>query len=227
MAIPEPVERYLAHAMPAGPPADPAVRLSMTGRIKLGLWLPFAADQVCDGRSFVWRARVGPLHVTDRFAEGAGSMRGRLFGRRTVFDVANDDVTRSSAGRAALEAIWCPGALRPERGVAWRAESDEEIVATWDIPPERPEVHLRIGPDGAVRAAWAQRWGNVRRDAFGYIPCGCEVRAERRFGDLVLPSEVTVGWWFGTPGYAPFFRARVVDARVSEARSARSRERAA
>jgi hypothetical protein len=228
MAIPEPVERYLAHAMPAGPPPDPAVRLRMAGRIKLGLWLPFTAEEECDGRSFVWRARVGPLHVTDRFAGGAGAMRGRLFGRRTVFEAASDDVTRSSAGRAALEAIWCPAALRPEHGVAWRAESDDHIVATWDVPPERPEVHLRIGPDGAVRAARAERWGNVRRQSYGYIPCGCEVHTERRFGELVVPSEVTVGWWFGTPEYAPFFRARVEDVRpLSAARSARSRGRAA
>src|SRR3954449_2257691 len=117
MALPEPVERYLAHALPAGPPPGPAVRLRMTGRIKLGPWLPFAAEEQCDGRSFVWRARVGPLHVIDRFAGGTGAMEGRLFGRRTLFAAGGEDVSRSSAGRAALEAIWAPGALRSERGV--------------------------------------------------------------------------------------------------------------
>jgi hypothetical protein len=214
MATPDPVERYLAHAMPAGPPPDDGVGLRMAGRIKLGAWLPFTAEQVCDGRSFVWRARVGPLRVTDRFADGAGGMRGSLLGRRTLFDARGEDVTRSSAGRAALEAVWCPAALRPERGVTWRAEADDHIVATWDVPPERPEVHLLIAPDGALRAVWAERWGNAGRPAFGYIPCGCEVLAERRFGSLVVPSEVTVGWWFGTPEYAPFFRARVEDLRA-------------
>jgi|1186.fasta_scaffold10078_2 hypothetical protein len=213
MPLPEPVERYLAHAMPAGPPPGAGVELRMAGRIKLGPWLPFTAEQSCDGRAFVWRARVGPLRVTDRFADGAGAMRGSLLGRRTLFDVTGEDVTRSSAGRAALETIWCPAALLPERGVSWRAEGDDHIVATWDVPPERPEVHLRIAPDGAVRATWAPRWGKVRRPVYGYVPCGCEVRAERRFGDLVVPSDVTVGWWFGTPEYAPFFRARVEDLR--------------
>jgi len=173
--------------------------------------VPRTAEEECDGRSFAWDARVGPLHVTDRFADGAGGMRGRLFGRRTVFDVSSDDVTRSSAGRAALEAIWCPAALLPDRGVTWRAEADDLIVAAWDIPPERPELRLRIGRDGGVREASAVRWGNAGRKAFGYIPCGCEVRAERSFGDLVVPSEVTVGWWFGMPDYEPFFTARVED----------------
>jgi hypothetical protein len=45
--------------------------MAMSGRIKLGLWLPFTAEQTVDGRSFMWRARVGrgpvtPLRVTDR-----------------------------------------------------------------------------------------------------------------------------------------------------------------
>jgi Family of unknown function (DUF6920) len=213
MAMPEPVERYLAHAMPAGPPPGPGVRLRMAGRIKLGVWLPFTAEQASDGCSFTWRARVGPLRVTDRFADGAGAMHGSLLGRRTLFHAGGEDVTRSSAGRAALETIWCPAALLPERGVTWRAEAGDHVVATFDVPPERPEVHLRIGPNGAPLATWAERWGNVGRPSFRYIPCGCEVHAERRFGDLVVPSEITVGWWFGTPEYAPFFRARVTDLR--------------
>ena len=217
MAMPEPVQRYFSHALPAGPRpggvAAAGVRLRMTGRIKLGLWVPFTAHEECDGRSFAWRARVGPLHVTDHFADGAGDMRGRLLGRLTVFDVSSGDVTRSSAGRAALEAIWCPVALLPDRGVTWRAEADDLIVATWDVPPERPELRLRIAPDGRVREASALRWGNAGRKEFTYIPCGSEVHAERRFGDVVVPSEVTVGWWFGTPDYEPFFTARINDVR--------------
>jgi hypothetical protein len=47
------------------------------------------------------------------------------------------------------------------------------------------------------------------RGAFGYIACGCEVHAARRFGGLVIPSRISVGWWFDSPRHAPFFRARV------------------
>ena len=108
-----------------------------------------------------------------------------------------------------VEAIWAPEALLPERGVRWRTESEEEIVATFDVPPERPEVHLRIDARGAVRSVSAQRWSDRAGDGFGYVACGCEVAAERRFADLVVPSEVTVGWWFGTPRWAPFFKASV------------------
>lgn len=136
-------------------------------------------------------------------------MEGRLFGRIRLFRADDENTTRSAAGRAALEGVFTPASLLPQRGVAWRAESESEIVASWEVPPERPELHLRIDERGALRSCYARRWGNVGQEGFGYIPCGCEVGAERRFGDLVVPSSVTVGWWFGTPRYAPFFRAEI------------------
>jgi hypothetical protein len=185
----------------------------MTGRIRIGAWLPFTADERCDGRSFLWRARLGPLVVVDRFAAGSGSTRGRLLGRVPLFGADDRDTTRSAAGRAALEAIWAPASLLPEHGVIWRAEAGDLIVAGWDVPPERPEVSLRIRPDGGLVSAWAQRWGNPDRSGFRYVPCGCEVHAEQRFGDLVVPSRITVGWQFGTPAYRPFFTAEIRDVR--------------
>jgi hypothetical protein len=143
--------------------------------------------------------------VIDRFDRGAGSTEGRLFGRARLFHAADANTTRSGAGCAALEAIWTPPSLLPQHGVSWRARSDEVIVATWDVPPERPELHLRIDRQGAVQGAWAQRW----RGKSGYVTCGCEVHAERRWGDLVVPSSVDVGWQFGTPAYRPFFSAQI------------------
>jgi hypothetical protein len=210
MQVDEPVRRYLDHALPGGA-GHAGSRLTMAGRIKAGVWLPFSAVEECDGRSFAWRARVRfvPLQVVDRFADAAGRTEGRLFGRRRLFGADGPDTTRSAAGRAALEAIWAPASLLPERGVRWRADSDQEIVATFDVPPEQPELHLRIDPHGALRNVSAQRWSDVGGDRFRYVPCGCEVHSERRFGDLVVPSEVTVGWWFGTPRWAPFFDASI------------------
>ena len=56
---------------PDGAPLPDGVRMTMRGRIKVGVWLPFTAVQTVDGRSFTWQARVGrgplkPLRVTDR-----------------------------------------------------------------------------------------------------------------------------------------------------------------
>jgi hypothetical protein len=211
----EPVRRYFSHAISDGAALSDGVRVAMCGRIKVGLWLPFTAEQTVDGRSFVWRARVGwgaltPLRVTDRYTDAAGSTEGRLLGRVTLFHAADVNTARSAATRAAIESVaFAPSSVLPGRGVTWRAETDSVILARFDLPPERPEVRLRIDEHGAIQTVSALRWSNVGEKTFRYIPFGGEVHAERGFGDLVLPRTLSVGWWFGTPRYAPFFRAEI------------------
>jgi len=212
----EPVRRYFTHAL--GPDAwlSSAFGLRMQGRIKVGTWLPFDATWRGDGRSFEWRARAGwlrPLHVVDRYESGHASMDVRLLGRLRMVHATGEDTIRSAAGRAAVEAaMWAPDSLLPSRGVIWRAESDEHIVASWDVPPERPEIHITLDPDGAVGSASLMRWDDGTHGRHGYIPCGGSVQAERRFGDRVLASEITVGWWFDTPQWDPFFEAKILEA---------------
>ena len=211
----EPVRRYFAHAIRAGASLAPGVRLEMKGRVKADLWLPFRAQQEADGRSFAWRARVGlgPLtvmRIEESYARGVGSTEGRLFGRRPLFHSSDEDTARSGAGRAALESVvFAPAGVLPERGVAWRAEGENRIVARFDLPPERPEVELRIDGEGALRSASASRWGPAGDGSFDYIQCGCDVHAEQDFGDLTVASSLTVSWRYGTPQAAPFFRTEI------------------
>jgi hypothetical protein len=211
----EPVRRYLDHAIANGAPLFSGALLTMEGRIKVGPWLSFDARQEFRGHAFTWTARAGlghvrPLRVIDRYADGAGSTDGRLFGRVRFLHAADADTARAAAGRAAAESIWVPWNLLPEHGVQWRAESETEIVARFEVPPERVELRLGIDADGAARTVSVMRWGNAGQDHFGYIPFGGHVYAEQRFGPFTLPSRVTVGWWFGTPRYTPFFDATIL-----------------
>jgi hypothetical protein len=172
---------------------------------------------VGDGRSFSWEATAGPgplafLRVHDQFADGAGSMDIRVrpplksLPDFKLLHVENTDTARSGAGRAALEALWTPASLLPSRGVSWRADSDGLLVAGWDISPERPELHITIDADGAVRSWRAQRW---RDSGVGYQPFGADVDVERTFGELIIPSRLTAGWGHGTDRWAPFFKCEV------------------
>ena len=120
----------------------------MHGRIKVGVWLPFAAVQTVDGRSFTWQARVGrrplrPLRVTDRYADAIGRTEGRLLGHLTLFGAEDFDTARSAATRTAIESVvFAPPSVLPDRGVVWQAETEHVIVARFDLPPEHPEVRL-------------------------------------------------------------------------------------
>ena len=211
----EPVRRYFSHAITDGAALPNSVRMVMSGHIKVGLWLPFTAEQTVDGRSFTWQARVGrgsltPLRVTDHYADGVGSTAGRLLGHVTLFDAQDAETARSAAMRAAIESVvFAPTSVLPDRGVAWRAVTEDIIVARFDLPPEQPEVRVRIDEHGAIRTVTGMRWGNAGQKTFQYIPFGGEIHAERRFGELVLPSRASVGWWFDTQRYAPFFHAEI------------------
>ena len=214
--LPEPVRRYFTHAISDGAVVPAGVRLTMAGRINVGRWLSFTAEQEFRGHAFVWSARAGlgrwkPVDVVDSYGDGAGSTEGKLFGRLRFMHADDENTARAAAGRAAAESLWVPGALLPGPGVFWRVESDELIVVRLDLAPERPVVTFRIGASGVVRSVSLLRWGNAGQKHFSYIPFGGEFHAERRFGDLTLPSEVSVGWWWGTPRYEPFFEATILD----------------
>jgi hypothetical protein len=212
----EPVRRYLTHAIHPGSPLARGVRLEMRGRIKVGPpWLRFKATWEGDGRSLLWRARAarGLVRVVDTYADSAGAVDVRLLGRFPVVHEDDEDVTRSGAARAAIEsALWSPMGVLPHHGVTWRADGADEVVASWELPPEHPDVRLRIDESGRVTSCYALRWDDGRHGRRGYIPMGALVHEERRFGDLVMPSRITAGWWFDQPQWWPFFEAEVLSA---------------
>ena len=214
----EPVRRYFNHAIAGGSLLPDGVRMTMRGRIKVGVWLPFTAVQTVDGRSFAWQARVGrgplkPLRVTDRYADSIGRTEGRLLGHLKLFGTEDFDTARSAATRAAIESVvFAPPSVLPDRGVdvASRDRRTSSSPASTSRP-STPRSGCASTTHGALRTVSALRWGNAGEPAFQYIPFGGEIHAERRFGDLVLPSSVSVGWWFGTPRYEPFFKALITD----------------
>ncbi len=57
------------------------------------------------------------------------------------------------------------------------------------------------------------RWGEHTDDgSFTYIPFGGEFQAERTFAGFTIPSQMSLGWWFGTDRYSEFFRATIEQA---------------
>jgi hypothetical protein len=200
----EPVRRYFSHAISDGAALPNGVRIAMTGRRADGRRAILHVARPRRARAADAAARHRPLRRRRRQHGGPPARSG------DPVHAHDANTARSAATRAAIESVvFAPPSVLADRGVAWRAETDNVIVARFDLPPARPEVRVGIDEHGAIRTVAAQRWGNAGEKTFQYIPFGGDVHAERRFGDLVLPSTLSVGWWFDTPRYAPFFHAEI------------------
>jgi len=215
--LPVPVQRMVRRAVPARTLIAHAVLLSMEGQIRVGRWIPFRAVQVLSRRGFVWVARAGWRTLSiggfDRWIDGVGEMRWLLGGSVPIIRSSGPDVSRSAAGRLAIEAtIWLPTNVP---SLEWRAGMDDETaVATWRVGSHDETVELRLDGDGRPREVSMQRWGNPDREPFARHPFGGLLEDEATFGAVTIPTSVRVGWWWGTARWreGEFFRARITDA---------------
>jgi hypothetical protein len=218
--LPEPVGRWLTHAIPEGTPLATAVQVRTHGEIRIGTWARFTAVQrIGLTGGYVWAAsaRVRGLPVVgfDRWTGGTGEMRWRLLGLVPVMSADGEDVARSAAGRHAGELLLlAPGAaLSPE--LSWRGLDADRATAVVRAGGTTHEVTLTVGPDGALTELVMQRWGDAGGGAFAEQPFGALLHGEATFGGVAVPRQITAGWQYGTDHWpeGQFIRLTVDDLR--------------
>jgi hypothetical protein len=217
--LPEPAQRWLAHALSPGASLAGAVMLRMRGHLRVTRWLPFEAVQLhAPPHGYLWVAKAGwgpvSLRGYDCYADGAGRMRWRLFGRLSLVDASGPDIDRSAAGRVALDAFTVPSSwLGPE--VTWQPGPDaDSAIAIWKVGSWVLAVHLEVAPDGALRTVSMRRWAAPRGEPWGEYSCGGTVGGERGFEGVNIATTLRAGYFFRTHRWTEgeFFRATVTDA---------------
>jgi len=214
--LPEPVKRFFRATIRPGSPLAQSARIDMKGRIKVRRWLPFSAHELLTPHvGFVWTARAGGLiSGSDRFVDGEGEMSWKLGGLIPVMRAAGPDVSRSTAERAAAEAVWVPTALLPRFGVEWAAVDENHISACYQIATYPIRVRYTLAGDGLVRSLVFDRWGDPDvAGTFGLFPFGGEFTAHRTFREVTIPVAGRFGWHHGTDRWTQgeFFRYRITD----------------
>jgi hypothetical protein len=199
--MPAPAARYFTHAIERGARLPHGVRLTMHGHLKLGVWLPFTAEETIEDNGCLrWSARVagGLFSGSDDLQDRLATTRFRLFGLVPAITQSGPDVRRSALGRFLAErATWMPGSLLPEGGARWHLDQAGRAVVMVPHHGRYGRVTLSVDVDGRLHDVSIIRWG---RDAgrFGWIPFGMVADGERTFGDFTIPSAGRVGWWYGT-----------------------------
>jgi hypothetical protein len=216
---PKALQRWLNRALAPDLPLGTAVQLSMHGQLKLrDAWCHFAADQlIVPGRGYVWAATTSvgglPCNGFDSFVNGVGQMRWKLFGVLPVVTATGEDVSRSAAGRLAVECVVAPTGFR---SASWTDTADPDVVrGHFSSAGYADDVDLRIDADGNVVSVSMLRWGAEDGPAL-LREFGADAAAHATVGGFSLPTKLRVGWDWGTERWATgeFFRAEITDARL-------------
>jgi hypothetical protein len=181
------------------------------GRLKLGRWLPFRAEQVlAPHQGFHWAARVaGVIGGFDQYLDGRGELRWKLFGLVPVMRAEGPDVARSAVGRAAGEAMWLPTTLLPRFGVAWEAADDQHITARFILDGSSVDLHYALEEDGRIRSVVFDRWATqTAADPGAGIRSAARSPATAASAGSPVPSAGRIGWFYETNRWSQgeFFR---------------------
>jgi hypothetical protein len=215
--LPDPVRRYLRTSIAAGTPLARSARVRMRGSVKLGRWwIPYCARQVsAPHHGLVWTARAGGvIEGFDRYADGRGAMQWKLLDLIRLIHAEGPDVSRSSAGRAAAEAVWVPTALLPRFGVTWEAADSHHLTASYRLDDVDLELYYTLDDDARVRSVALDRWGDPESTGtFGLHRFGHEMTRYSTFDGVMIPSAGRAGWFYGTDRWSEgeFFRYQVTD----------------
>ncbi|MHB1133028.1 MAG: DUF6544 family protein [Chloroflexota bacterium] len=216
--LPEPARRYFLHAIRPGTPLATRLHWHYTGGIRTAAtlpWLSMQAEQiVAKQRGFVWKARasLGPVVATgaDYYLDGESHIRIALFGLWPLVDAGGPDIGRSAMARLLVESVALPPALLPGPQVRIEAVDDAHFTARLTLQGEETPLTVRVDQEGRVEELVMQRWGNYTDDrSFRYIPYGGTVGGEMAFGGYTIPSQLSIGWWYGTKRYLEVIRLNV------------------
>ena len=210
--LPDPVRRYFRASIAPGTPLARSARFAMRGSIKLGRWwVPFRARQVVSPQhGLLWAARAGGVVVgSDRYEDGRGAMEWKLLRLIPLIRAQGPDISRSTAGRAAAEAVWVPTALLPRFGVAWRATDERHVSATYRLNDVELALEFALDEDGRARSVVLDRWSDPENSGlFGPHRFGHQATRFATLDGVTIPCAGRAGYFHGTDRWreGEFFR---------------------
>lgn len=171
-ALPAPVARYLAFAVPDPAIAVKSVHLTASGDFRRPLTEGFAPTEAAQtiaihapALMFAATTPVGPglwARAYDFFAEGQMEMRARIVSTITVVDEGSTDaLNRTSLRRWLLESPLYPPALLPGGPVRWEAIDDSHARAIVSGFGLEASMVATFRPDGSLESFDAETDGDL------------------------------------------------------------------
>jgi hypothetical protein len=198
--LPEPVRRWLTHAIAPGTPLRRVAVLHQQGQIKVGRWRRYEADWVlAPPYGFIWTAttRLGPLWIRGVRPLHQWHRRDALAPVRPhpVHQSVGPDVTRSAIGRLASEFCFVPAfALAP--AVRWEELDDHRAVASIGVGDHANTVTITVDDTGSLDRVDVPWWGQPDGKTFGeHLFTALRDGPEGTFDGFTIAATARAGWW--------------------------------
>ena len=217
-ALPAPVQRYLAFAVPDLTVSNRVVRLEAEGmfrRPRMDSFAPTTAEQTIATRqpALMFAATTPILSVLwarayDFFAEGRMDMRAKIASTLTVVDEsATEALNRTSLRRWLLESPLYPVALLPGGPVRWEAMDETHARAIVSGFGLEASLVATFRPDGSLERFDAQEDGDLSTPYHG---SGEHVTRDdyRPVSGMMIPHRFTIARAAGGKLF-PFWTGRI------------------
>lgn len=219
--LPEPARRYLRFAIAPGTLLTPVASLRMRGTFRLGSAetpreMPMRAVQIhAAPHGFLWAMQAGSGAMRISGSDSADWTRFRVLGLIPVAHAGGTaDHRRSALGRLFMEAaIWTPAAALPGPDVTWQARGPDTARVTFTHEGHSYAIDLTLAENGQPISALMKRWTNANPEKrFQLQPFGGTLSDFETFNGYTIPTYVSVGNFFRTDAYFPFFEAQILGA---------------
>lgn len=213
--LPEPVQRYLRYAIPAGTPAVRVARLTHGGLFRTKpdqKWRQIKGEEYFSVASpgFIWTASIHPapflwITASDRLVCGNGNMLVKVNSVLTIANASGPELDQGASLRWLAEAVWFPYGFVAEC-VHWDGIDNDSASATLRQEERSVKAIFQFDEDGRLINVRADRYRDVGAGRFVITPWSGQCSEYREFSGLRVPTLVDVGWEIDQQrfGYARF-----------------------
>ncbi len=215
--LPSVLRVYLEKTNCSGKEKIEKVRIKQKGLFNVNgkRWTKITANQTFDvkNREFVWKAKAGFLHVTDRYVRHKGTLIVRLFNLIKIAKAEGPEVDQGEALRFLTEMIWFPTELT-RNYMGWSSVTDFCCRATMLIPSGSVEADFCFGENKLLDKITARRY---REHKGGFELCNWEISnfEFKVFNDILIPYRAHV-YWQPESGAFCYYKLEITDVRYDK-----------
>jgi hypothetical protein len=216
-ALPAPVARYLALALPPNQPPIAAVNLTHTGTFNLGAttphWVPFTSTQrvVTNRPGFDWDARIHmapgvDAYVHDAYVDGVGILQVEALAVLPMVDLRDThDVAQGELQRFLAEAAWYPTRLRD---LPWQPIDANAAQATLHDGETTVALTFHFNADGLIDTVHAASRPRVVDGVATPTPWEGRFWNYELHNGIRIPADGEVSWLL-PDGPFPYWRGHL------------------